>query len=149
VLKLAFTKETSTYSGKYYQLKDARFEPKPVQKPHPPILVGGMGPKLVQPLAARHANIWHFFVRDGDAAETRRLTEGFDGICRDVGRDPAEVTKSTSLRTPQLEGDMKAVRDRVRALVDAGVRDVVLSLSPPYDRAMLRRFAKEVVPDFL
>src|SRR5262249_52978253 len=46
VLKFLFTQEKSTFTGKYYQLKDAPFAPKTVQKPHPPILIGGMGPKV-------------------------------------------------------------------------------------------------------
>ena len=72
LIKMLFTQEKTTYAGKYYQLKDASFEPKPLQKPYPPILIGGMGPKVVQPLVARHADIWHFFVRQGGAEAAKR-----------------------------------------------------------------------------
>ncbi|MBI3301135.1 MAG: LLM class flavin-dependent oxidoreductase [Deltaproteobacteria bacterium] len=148
VIKLLFTQEKSTFAGKYYQLKDASFEPKAVQKPHPPILIGGTGPKLIQPLAARHANIWHFSVRDGDPQETKRVCLNFDEICRKVGRDPAEVEKATSLRPPQLVDTAEEVRRRVQALADAGIRHVILSLYYPYDRKILSRFAKDVMPAF-
>ena len=145
ILKALFTQERTTYRGKYYTITDAPCAPKALQRPHPPILVGGMGPKLVQPVAARHAQIWHFFVRDGDAEKAKTLCDGFDRICRDVGRDPAEVEKATSLRAADLAGPAKEVRARVQALADAGVRHVIVQVSPPFDREALRRFAKDVM----
>ncbi|MGH7962884.1 MAG: LLM class flavin-dependent oxidoreductase, partial [Candidatus Binatia bacterium] len=148
VLKLLFTQEKTTFAGKYYQLKDAMFEPKAVQKPYPPLLIGGMGPKLIQPLAAQHADIWHFFVRDGDPQATKQLCTDFDALCRKVGRDPAQVEKSTSLRPPQLTGGEKEVRQRIQTLADAGVQHFILSIPQPTDREILRRFALEVMPAF-
>ena len=144
VVKLLFTKERPSFDGKYYRLREAPFQPKPVQKPHPPILIGGMGPKVIQPLAARHADIWHFFA--GEPAEAKAVVARFDAICREVGRDPAAVWKSVSLRANEIAGtSAKALRERVRAFADSGVRYFILSLQAPYDRAELRRFAKEVV----
>jgi F420-dependent oxidoreductase-like protein len=148
VIKLLFTQERSTFNGKYYRLKEAVFQPRCVQTPHPPILIGGMGPKVIQPLAARYADIWHFFVREGGTEEVKQVVGNFDKICRRVGRDPAQVTKSTSLRPPQLAGSPEEVRGRVQALVDAGVRYLILSLPAPYDHDVLRRFAGEVMPAF-
>jgi F420-dependent oxidoreductase-like protein len=149
IVKRLFTEDAVTFDGTYYTLKEAPFAPKPVQRPHPPILIGGMGPKVIQPLAARDADIWHFFVRSGEADEARRIVAHFDALCRTVGRDPGAVEKSTSLsdRVVAEEGVAKTIA-RVRALVDAGVQHLILSLSPPYDRDLLRRFAREVVPAF-
>ena len=60
-------------------------------------------------------------------------------------RDPAEVEKSTSLRADEVsERDAKALRARVKEMADAGVRHFILGLSAPFDRAVLRRFAKEI-----
>jgi F420-dependent oxidoreductase-like protein len=148
VMKLLFTQPKSNFNGKYYQLKDALFEPKTVQKPYPPLLIGGTGPKVIQPLAARHANIWHFFVRDGDPQETKKACMNFDEICRKVGRDPTQVEKSVSLRPPQLTGSTAEVRGHIQALVDAGIQHFIISLPSPYDQQLLRRFAKEVMPAF-
>lgn len=145
VIKLLFSQQKSTFNGKFYQLKDAPCEPKPVQK-HLPLLIGGVGPKRIQPLAARHADIWHFFPSNEDPQEAKRMCESFDQLCQKVKRDPATVEKSLSLRPPQLAGSSKEVASRVQALADAGVRHFIISLTPPFDRALLQRFAKEVIP---
>ena len=143
LMKKLFTQESTTHTGKYYQLKDAPFVPRTVQRPHPPILIGGMGPKVIQPLAARHAQIWHFFA--SDARRVRQLCTGFDDLCRSVGRDPAEVEKSTSIRAGDVASlDAKALRARVQELADAGVRHFILGLGAPFERDVLRRFAREV-----
>ncbi|HLK11370.1 MAG TPA: TIGR03560 family F420-dependent LLM class oxidoreductase [Candidatus Binatia bacterium] len=146
-VKALFTQDATTFGGKYYQLKDAPFDPKTVQRPHPPILIGGMGPKVIQPLAARHADIWNFHVPDADPTQASKLCTDFDGLCRKVGRDPAAVEKSINLSPGQIAGRPASdVRKRLAALVAVGVRHFVVSLPAPYDRGLLRTFAKEVVP---
>ena len=146
VFKQLFTQEKSTFSGDYYHLKDALFAPKAVQKPYPPLLIGGTGPNVILPLAARQANIWHFY---GDGAEsTQQTCAAFDAVCRKVGRDPNEVEKATSLYPSQLAGPEKEVVAQLRALADAGIGHVIIELSQPYDRQFLRRFAKDIMPEF-
>jgi F420-dependent oxidoreductase-like protein len=146
VIKLLFTQDKSNFSGKYYQLKDAPFSPKPVQKPHPPILIGGMGRQVIQPLAARYTDMWDFFADDPERA--KQLNANFDKICQRVGRDPKQVERSMSLQASQLTGSKDEVRNRVQAFADAGVQHLVLALSAPYNQDVLRRFAKEVMPEF-
>ena len=59
------------------------------------------------------------------------------------------VEKATSVSLPgTTAADVKQVRDRIRGFADAGVRHFILSLRPPFERAVLRTFAKEVVPEF-
>jgi len=147
VMKLLFTQEKSTYTGKYYQLKDAPFQPKTVQKPHPPILIGGQGPKLILPVIARHANIWHLRVREIDPEQIKKLCATFDTTCQQVGRNPAEVEKAISLRSEQLNGPPEELRRQIQALSDIGIRHFTISLAPT-DRKLLNRFAKEVMPAF-
>jgi len=119
VFKRLFTQEKSTFSGDYYHLKDALFAPKAVQKPYPPLLIGGTGPKVILPLAARQANIWHFY-GDGRAEGAQQTCAAFDAVCRKVGRDPNEVEKATSLYPSQLAGPQKEVVAQLRALAEAG-----------------------------
>ena len=147
VVKALASQQPANFSGKYYKLKDAPFDPPFVQRPHPPLLIGGMGPKVIQPLAARHADIWHFFTKGNDPEETRALVDGFNAICRKVGRDPAAVEKAVSLRPADVAGTPPdQVRARLRALADAGVGHFILSLPAPYDCTVLRTFAKDVAP---
>ena len=115
----------------------------------PPILIGGMGPKVMQPLAAREADIWHFFMRGNQPEAARRINDNFDAICRRVGRDPTEVERAIFIRPPSGgAGEAKAQREQVQALADAGVQHFIVSLRAPYDREGLRTFAKEVMPAF-
>jgi F420-dependent oxidoreductase-like protein len=147
VIKLLLTQPKSNFNGKYYQLTDALCEPKGIQQPHPPILIGGVGPKLLQPTAARYADIWHLFVQNGNPEEARKLCTNFDALCRKVGRDPAAVEKATSLRAEELAtSSAQDMRAHIQKLVDAGIHHFILGLSPPFDRELLRRFAKEVIP---
>jgi len=147
VLKHLFTREKSTFTGKYYQLKDAPFAPKALQKPHPPLLIGGTGPKVLLPLAARQANIWHFY--GGSEAESMRQTcAAFDAVCQKVGRNPNEVEKATSLSPSQLSGSAKEVVARLRGIADTGIGHLIIELSQPYDRQFLQRFAKDIMPEF-
>jgi alkanesulfonate monooxygenase SsuD/methylene tetrahydromethanopterin reductase-like flavin-dependent oxidoreductase (luciferase family) len=147
VLKALTAQQPASFAGKYYTLRNAPFDPPFVQRPHAPLLIGGMGPKVIQPLAARHADIWHFFVKGGDPEETRKLVSGFDDICRQVGRDPAAVEKAVSLRPADVAGTPPdQVRARIQALAGAGVSHFILSLPAPYDWSVLRAFAKDVVP---
>ena len=57
VLKALWTEERATFKGRFYQLDDAIAEPKPIQKPYPPIWVGGVGPKLTLRVVAKHADV--------------------------------------------------------------------------------------------
>lgn len=141
------TKPPASFTGKYHKLQGAPFDPPFVQKPHAPLLIGGMGPKVIQPLAARHADIWHFFAKVDDPEGTRRTVTEFDALCRKVGRDPAAVEKAVSLRPADVAGGSpEEARARIRAVADAGVGHFILSLPPPYDWTVLRTFAKDVVP---
>ena len=148
LIKLLFTQDRTSYTGKYYTITDAPFEPKPVQKPYPPILIGGMGPRVIQPLAARHADIWHFFVRDGGVEAVQKTCAHFDAVCQKVGRNPAEVQKSVSLRFPLLNRPSAEIIQQVKALRQAGVQYFILSLFENLDRRLMRRFATEVLPEF-
>lgn len=147
VVRLLFTSERASFKGKEFSLKDAPFEPKAVQKPYPPILIGGRGPKVVQPLAARRADIWHFMVPGNDPPEVRRLIANFDRLCAEAGRDPRQVEKASSVDPNLLKTSPELLRQQIRTLREAGVR--FLTLLPPAanDRGVLQRFAKEILPE--
>jgi alkanesulfonate monooxygenase SsuD/methylene tetrahydromethanopterin reductase-like flavin-dependent oxidoreductase (luciferase family) len=88
--------ETSTFTGRYFQLTDARCDPKPVQKPHPPICIGGNGEKRTLRTAARYAQHWNF--DSGTPEEFRRLRGVLHRHCADIHRDPSTILLSGQVR---------------------------------------------------
>jgi alkanesulfonate monooxygenase SsuD/methylene tetrahydromethanopterin reductase-like flavin-dependent oxidoreductase (luciferase family) len=94
VAKAMFTEDEPTFHGDHYHIEDAYNEPKPVQDPHPPIVVGGAGPKLLR-VAARHADEWNVEISGrarGPPIEFK--VEKFDEYLEEAGRDPADVERS-------------------------------------------------------
>ncbi len=94
LMKTMFTEPEPTYEGEHYRIEDAYNEPKPVQDPHPPIVVGGAGPTLLR-IAARHADEWNVEISSrarGPPIEFK--VEKFDEYLEEEGRDPDEVDRS-------------------------------------------------------
>jgi alkanesulfonate monooxygenase SsuD/methylene tetrahydromethanopterin reductase-like flavin-dependent oxidoreductase (luciferase family) len=93
VAKRLWTQKKACYKGKYYSLKDAVCEPKPVQKPYPPITVGGTGKLLTRKATAPFANRfdWGFLP---SIKEYKQRLEALECDCRAVGRDFTEIEKS-------------------------------------------------------
>jgi len=91
ILKLMWTENRASFEGKHYTIRNAICEPKPVQRPHPPILVGGTGKRISKVIAelADYCNLDRLTVEEV-AAFLSRLR----GICDEVGRPPQEVRAS-------------------------------------------------------
>jgi F420-dependent oxidoreductase-like protein len=87
VLVGLLTQETTTFHGEHYQFTDARCEPKGVQKPHPPICIGGSGEKRTLRTTAKYAQHWNFV--GGTPEEFARKRDVLYAHCADVGRDPS------------------------------------------------------------
>ena len=91
VLKQLWTQERSTFQGKFYQLSDAPLMPKPVQRPHPELMVGGGGEKVTLRIAARYADHWNVWGGPATLAAKGKILEGH---CATVGRNPKEILRS-------------------------------------------------------
>jgi alkanesulfonate monooxygenase SsuD/methylene tetrahydromethanopterin reductase-like flavin-dependent oxidoreductase (luciferase family) len=94
LMKTMFTDDAPTYEGEHYQIENAYNEPKPVQDPHPPIVVGGAGPQLLR-IAARHADEWNVEISSrarGPPIEFK--AKKFDEYLEEEGRDPDDVERS-------------------------------------------------------
>jgi F420-dependent oxidoreductase-like protein len=137
------TEPVANYSGKYVQLTEAYCEPKPLQRPHPPITIGGAGPKRTLLAVARWAQQWNVLTQSPD--EWRRLKEILLGHCADVGRDPAEITCSINVRIDDVERLGEALA-RAQAYGDAGVDLVVLNLPLDAEPAILEPLAEAFGP---
>ena len=138
VITALLTNETSDFAGAYYTLKGARCEPKPVQKPIPPICIGGTGEKRTLRSAARFAQHWNY--PGGTVDEFRRKLDVLHGHCADVGRDPKELTISTHLRLG-ADGDVVDVVKQAEQYAGAGLDLGIVYLPPPHRPEVLEPLA--------
>ncbi|MGI0092201.1 MAG: TIGR03560 family F420-dependent LLM class oxidoreductase [Nitrososphaerales archaeon] len=94
ILKL-WTEDSANFEGKYYRLKNAESLPKPLQKPHPPVLVGGKGENVLLKIVAKYADMSNFFMSDCLTPEKcDRLLQALQKHCDQVGRDYGSIKKS-------------------------------------------------------
>jgi len=172
VIKRMWTEDAATWDGRYYHINEAYCNPKPVQKPHPPILIGGGGEQLTLKMVARYADGWNAF---GAPAVFKHKIEVLARHCEAIGRDPNTIEKSVSMppvlsrdrskldamladmasrramtiedaRAAMLWGSPDDAIKKIEAYRDLGVTHIILSLRAPYDAAQLELFANEVLP---
>lgn len=94
VMKAMFTETEPNYEGDHYHIEDAYNEPKPVQDPHPPIVIGGAGPMLLR-IAAKHADEWNVEISSRNRGPPMKFkVEKFDEYLEEEGRDPDDVERS-------------------------------------------------------
>lgn len=94
LIKEMWTEGVATFDGERYQTKNAYCEPKPIQNPHPPILVGGTGEQITLKLVAKHADIWNAPIMRGHPDNLRRKMSVINDHCDSVGRDYEHIEKS-------------------------------------------------------
>ena len=134
--------ETTDFRGVHYSLTGARCEPKPVQRPHPPICIGGTGERRTLRSVARWAQHWNF--PGGSPQEFARKREVLDARCAEVGRDPAEVLTSTHLRLG--EGGPAAVAEDAHAFSEVGLDLGIVYLPTPHTPDVLEPLAEALAP---
>lgn len=142
IIKRLFTQHTTDFDGRYYQLKEARCEPKPVQQPYPPFVIGGGGEQLTLRVVARYADVWNF--GGGSVEMFEHKVRVLHEHCAAVGRDPSEI--ELSVQTPVNYDDLPGTVQAVQTLVDAGATHLILNLRPPFPDQIVTRLAEEVVP---
>jgi F420-dependent oxidoreductase-like protein len=121
---LLLTQTVTDYPGRYVTLTEARCEPKPVQRPHPPITIGGSGRKRTLRTTARWAQQWNSIGRGG-TQEWLDLKGVLAAHCADVGRDVSEIACSVNIR---FEGDVDDAAAQARMWADAGVDLLIVGL---------------------
>ncbi len=135
------TGERVSYRGRRVSLDDAQMRPMPVQRPHPPIWIGGNGPKRTLPLVARYADAWHSF---GSPSYLGELWTRVSQLAEEAGRDPAQILRAGSV---SLSDPIDTVRQHVSSWRDAGWGYLVCSW-PEEGRDRVEQFATEVMPEF-
>jgi F420-dependent oxidoreductase-like protein len=126
VLKMLWTQERTDFDGRYYTMRNAVANPKPVQKPHPPIWIGAGGPATLR-LTARHADVWNASGGAGGTVESARDgSQRLDEACSAIGRDPGEIRRSVQV---PAGNDPAELVDRLGQYHEAGFTELVVMLS--------------------
>lgn len=138
VIARLLTESSVDFAGDFYRLRDARCEPRPVQRPRPPIVIGGGGERRTLRVVARWADQWDALRSEGD--EWARKFEVLQAHCAAIGRDPSEITTSCHLMTA-ADADPRHLADQAAQRLAAGVDLVIFSLRAPFDAHMVEPLA--------
>ena len=132
--------EPFDFDGTYLHLTGAFCNPKPVQRPRPPILIGGRSTATLR-VVAEHADLWNIPGGDIDDAISRSAV--LDRFCAELGRDPTSITRSIVLHVSYDQpGD---TRKAIAEAIDAGFGHIVLGLAPPYPASAARWVTDELI----
>ena len=177
VMRALWTQRRSDFQGRYYRLSDAPLDPKPVQQPHPELMIGGGGERVTLRIVAKHADHWNVWGGPGVLARKGAV---LDEHCAAVGRDPKTITRSANMallitdsaadvdrlastiatrmgrhaadaRDTCLAGTPKQIRERLHELRAAGVGVLfipTLFRPLPELRRDLDHFVAEIAPEF-
>ncbi|HXP33478.1 MAG TPA: TIGR03560 family F420-dependent LLM class oxidoreductase [Acidimicrobiales bacterium] len=141
MLTRLFTGEVVSYRGTHFTLDSAQMRPVPVQRPHPPIWIGGSGRRRTLPLVARFADVWHTF---GSPEQLRALSAEVDRLAEAAGRDPASIVRASSLSLSEPWDEVRRQADTMR---DLGIGYLVC-MWPSEGRVRVEEFAAAVMPKF-
>jgi alkanesulfonate monooxygenase SsuD/methylene tetrahydromethanopterin reductase-like flavin-dependent oxidoreductase (luciferase family) len=132
--------EPFDFHGAHVQLTGAFGNPNPVQRPHPPIMIGGRSAATLR-VVAEHADLWN--IPGGDIEDVVARSALLDRFCAEIGRDPASITRSIHLPVAYDQAD--ATRKAIGEALDAGFGHVILGLPSPYPAGVARWVADELV----
>jgi alkanesulfonate monooxygenase SsuD/methylene tetrahydromethanopterin reductase-like flavin-dependent oxidoreductase (luciferase family) len=142
---------TYSFAGRFMSTENTAMNPRPVQRPRPPITLAGQSPSVLK-VAARRADCWNThgpFGASGDEilALTARQNRRLDGLCAEQGRDPRQVRRSLLMLDPLDAWSAADAFERiVSQFAEAGIREFV-AFWPPEDRMdLLERVAGQVIP---
>src|SRR5712692_3765196 len=141
VMKSLWTQRRSHFTGRYYQLSDAPLEPKPVQTPHPELMIGGGGERVTLRIVAKHADHWNVW---GGPKVLARKGAILDEHCAAVGRDPKSLRRSVnmSLMITDKPEEIATLADTIAKRMGrhaADARDTCLAGTPDQIREQLQQ----------
>lgn len=172
IVKRMWTEPTATFKGEHFEVNRAYCDPKPLQQPHPPVLIGGGGEQLTLRVVAKHANCSNF---GGNPDQFAHKVEVLKSHCASVGRDfdeiqltwspevfirPTEDDVSSSgsrsqwgdpaegWRAGNLVGTPEQVSEKLQAYVDLGLAGVIPWCSDYPDTTTMELLARDVMPNF-
>ncbi|MGA2790246.1 MAG: LLM class F420-dependent oxidoreductase [Candidatus Bathyarchaeia archaeon] len=164
IISKMWTEERASFNGKFYQIRDAYCNPKPIQKPHPPLMIGGSGERRTLKIVAKYADACNIF---GSVETVRRKLGVLREHCRLVGRDYDSILKTKlghvvidnnkenvteaikglpedRRREYAIYGTPEEVRKQIEAFRDVGIEYLIVNLEPDRELQALDLFASEV-----
>jgi alkanesulfonate monooxygenase SsuD/methylene tetrahydromethanopterin reductase-like flavin-dependent oxidoreductase (luciferase family) len=140
IRRLWTSEQPFDFDGSYLHLTGAFCNPKPVQRPYPPILIGGRSAETLR-VVAEHADLWN--MPGGDIDDAVRRSAMLDRFCTEIGRDPASIARSIIL--PVSYDHPGNTRKAIAEALDAGFAHIILSLPAPYPEKVAQWVADELI----
>jgi F420-dependent oxidoreductase-like protein len=138
--------DTSSYDGRYYQVRDAPSRPRPVQQPRPPLMLGAHRPRMLR-IVAEYADTWNSF---GTVDEMRERNAILDEQCAVIGRDPRSIVRSlygwASMMPTDPWASTASFEDMVGRYGEAGVNEFLIDHPRPDQQTVLERVATDLLP---
>jgi alkanesulfonate monooxygenase SsuD/methylene tetrahydromethanopterin reductase-like flavin-dependent oxidoreductase (luciferase family) len=129
------------FTGAHVRLTGAFGNPRPVQRPHPPIMIGGRASATLR-VVAEHANLWNI-PGGGDIEDLAARSRLLDRYCTEIGRDPAEIARSIFLPVDYEQPGV--TRGKIAEAAEAGFGHIVLGLPNPYPEGVAQWVADELI----
>ncbi len=137
--------DETTYVGRHYQVREARFRPRPIQRPRPPLTLGGHKPRMLR-IVAEYADVWNSF---GTVDEIRARNDALNELCQASGRNPRTIRRSLycpSSMKPSPWASVEAFHDMVGHYREAGIEEFVIDLTNVKQFGVLERIAIDAIP---
>ncbi len=143
IIQQLWTQDTPTFDGRYYQLHQAHSEPKPLQRPFPPIMIAAGGDNMLR-IVARHASIWCAVART--AEEFREKNAQLTQNCEAIGRDPGTLERLASFLIAPTDVTFRQARETAQSFIEAGATHIVLNSGAFYSQEeVIPRLVHEVI----
>jgi F420-dependent oxidoreductase-like protein len=141
IIRSLWTEERTNFEGRYYRMTDAIANPKPIQKPYPPIWIGASGETTIR-LVARYADVWNTGSAEIDKGTDaiRRLEDA----CGAVGRNPSEIRRSIQFAWDGQ--DRSNLLEQSARYLELGFTEQILMLDPPKATVLAGKLA-DALPD--
>jgi F420-dependent oxidoreductase-like protein len=147
ISKQMWSGEVAPYEGKHYRLEEPLNSPQALSRPHPPIMIGGMGERRTLRLVAQYADACNLFAYGG-ADLIRHKLGVLREHCEDVGRDYEEIER-TALGTVNLGGDGMTEDEVIglcRELSEAGIQHLIFNMPNVHEIRPLEAFGDRIIP---
>jgi alkanesulfonate monooxygenase len=139
--------EVAPYHGAHYQLEETLSSPQPISKPHPPIMIGGMGEKRTLRLVAKYADACNLFARAGNDVLRHKL-DVLRRYCEDIGR-PYEEIERTALGGMHLapgEQSVPEIIEQCRQLAQIGIQHYIVNMPNVHQIEPVKTIGRELIP---